>query len=178
MHIIIGLITAVAGLVWAMNSLQQSGFRLSSLNPFHWHRRNQWKKQYAQNPLYNLDNPMEAAAAVLLGIAKLEGEISREQKNEILSIFSTEFKLDQEKAKELFSATSYLLQSENNFIKNVDKVFSVSLDKMSLEQAQSIIELMMKIATFESDLSSEQKQLIDSVTKLLAPKNQSSQKWH
>ena len=131
MHIIIGLISAAAGLLWAINSLQNSGFRLSSLNPFLWMRRNKWKKQYAQSPLYMLENPMEAAAAVLLGVAKLEGEISKEQKREILSIFSDEFKLDVDKAKELFASTSFMLQSENNFLTNIDKVLAPSKSNFS-----------------------------------------------
>lgn len=177
MHILIGIITAVAGLFWALNSLQQSGFRLSSLNPFHWHRRNQWKKQYAQSPLYMLENPMDAAAAILLGIAKLEGEISREQKSEILQIFSNEFNLDASQAQDLFASTSYLLQTEHNFIQNVDKVLSSSCDKFSSEQADSTLELLIRIAKIESDISAEQYELIDSVTKILKPLATQQGKW-
>jgi tellurite resistance protein len=177
MHIIIGIITALAGLFWALNSLQQSGFRLSSLNPFHWHRKNQWKKKYAQNPLYMLDNPMDAAAAVLLGIAKLEGEISREHKSEMLEIYSKEFNLDSDKAKDLFASTSYLLQSENNFLKNVDKVLSSSKEKFSSEQADSTLGLLIRIAKIESDISAEQYELIDSVTKILKPLATQQGKW-
>lgn len=177
MHILIGIITAVAGLLWALNSLQQSGFRLSSLNPFHWHRKNQWKKQYAQNPLYRLDNPMDAAASVLLGIAKLEGEISREHKTEILQIFCSEFKLDNKQAADLFASTSYLLQSENNFIKNIDKVLSPSRDQFSTEQADSTLELLIRIAKIESDISAEQYELIDLVTKILKPLATQQGKW-
>ena len=33
MHIVIAAITAVAGLIWALNSLQRSGFNVSALNP-------------------------------------------------------------------------------------------------------------------------------------------------
>ncbi len=177
MHILIGIITALAGLLWALNSLQQSGFRLSSLNPFHWHRRSQWKKKYARNPLYTLENPLDAAAAILLGIAKLEGEISREHKSEILEIFSSEFNLDTNQAKELFASTSYLLQSENNFIKNVDKVLSSSQEKFSNEQADSTLELLIRIAKIESDISAEQYELIDLVTKILKPLTTAQGKW-
>ena len=34
MHIVIAVITAIAGLFWALNALQRSGFQFSSLNPF------------------------------------------------------------------------------------------------------------------------------------------------
>ena len=177
MHIIIGIISALAGLFWAINSLQRSGFKLSSLNPFYWQRRNQWRKKYQESPLYLLDNPMDTAAAMMLGIAKLEGEISREHKSEILSIFSTEFNLDSDKAKELFASTSYLLQSENNFLKNVGKVLSASKDKYSSEQAASTIDLMTRIAEIESALSLEQNKLLSSVTSILKPLSTNQEKW-
>lgn len=177
MHIIIGLITALAGLFWALNSLERSGFRLSSLNPFYWHRRRQWRKKYSENPLYTLDNPMDAAAAILLGIAKIEGEISREHKNEILDIFSSEFNLDAMKAKELFASTSYLLQSENNFVKNIGKVLSRSIDQFSTEQAESTISLAMRIAKIENEISPLQQDLLDSLNQLFKVKKTNNGKW-
>ena len=36
---LIAAITAIAGLLWALNALQRSGFQFSSLNPFLAYRR-------------------------------------------------------------------------------------------------------------------------------------------
>lgn len=44
MHILIGLITAIAGLVWALHSLQNAGVNLNGFNPFYWMRRRKWEK--------------------------------------------------------------------------------------------------------------------------------------
>jgi len=41
-HIIIGVITAIATLVFALNRLQDSGVNLNSFNPFFWARRRAW----------------------------------------------------------------------------------------------------------------------------------------
>ena len=38
MHIILSVITALGGLIWAIVALQRSGFDINSLNPFLWHR--------------------------------------------------------------------------------------------------------------------------------------------
>lgn len=176
MHIVIGLITALGGLFWALNSLQRSGFSISSINPFLWYRRYQWRKSYGQNPVYTLDKPMDAAAVVLLGAAKLEGEISKELKCELLTIFSQEFNLNTEKAKELFAATSFLLQHESHFLKNVDKILETSLNKFSTEQRKSIIELVLRVVKVDSEISSEQKQLVDTLNKLLLSNNDKG-KW-
>lgn len=171
MHIVIGIITALASLVWALNNLQRSGFNLSSFNPLHWYRRNQWRKKYQESPLYCLDEPMDAVAAILLGMAKLEGEMSREHKRAILSIFSEEFNLGAEKAKALFASTSYLLQPENNVIKNAGKVLLPSIERFSSSQADSTIALMTRVAKIENDISTEQHQLISAVKKILVSAN-------
>jgi uncharacterized tellurite resistance protein B-like protein len=177
MHIIIGLITAVAGLLWALNSLQNSGLRLSSFNPFYWFRRTKWKKQYQELPLYQIDSPLEVAAVFILGIAKLEGEISREQKAEILRIFSDEFKLSQDDSNDLFASTSYLLQPEHDFIKNIGKILSPTKDKFSEEQAESTIELVVRMANLDSAMSSEQNQVINQLKNLLKPPTSAQTKW-
>lgn len=52
MHIIIGFITAFAGLVWALNSLQNAGFDLNSLNPFALMRRRRWAKKLGTKPMH------------------------------------------------------------------------------------------------------------------------------
>ena len=45
MHIILSVITALGGLIWAIVALQRSGFDINSLNPFLWHRHNQWREK-------------------------------------------------------------------------------------------------------------------------------------
>jgi len=120
---------------------------------------------------------MEVAAALMLGIAKLEGEISREHKSEILNIFSSEFSLDSNKAKELFASTSYILQSENNFIKNIGKVLSTSEELFSSEQADSTIALVTRIAKIDSDISPGQQNLLNSITNILLPSRVKQDKW-
>jgi hypothetical protein len=104
MHIVLGVLSAVAGLVWAMVALQRSGFDPASLNPFLWYRRSQWRRKYGTSPILNLDNPMDVAAVLILGTAKCEGEISTEQKRAVQSIFETEFNLNRDVATDLLLA--------------------------------------------------------------------------
>ncbi|MBV1911726.1 MAG: TerB family tellurite resistance protein [Kangiellaceae bacterium] len=177
MHIVIGIISALAGLIWAINSLQRSGFRLSSINPFYWARRNKWKKQYAENPLYSLTDPMEVAAALMLGVAKLEGEISREQKQTILAVFSDDFGLTTVAALDLFSSTSFMLQKEVNFLENCDKILENVKEKFSIEQAESTIELVEKMANLDSAASDTQTSFLAQMTNVLKPKSRNSNSW-
>src|SRR5918999_4509931 len=98
MHVIIAVITALAGLLWAMNALQRSGFQLSSLNPFLAWRRWQWRKTYGGRPIYKLDRPMDVAAVLLLGVAKADGEITSDQKREPLAPYQGEVSISRDQA--------------------------------------------------------------------------------
>lgn len=54
MHIVIGVISALAGLCWALIALQRSGLDLNELNPFLWARRRKWRMLYGTRPIFNL----------------------------------------------------------------------------------------------------------------------------
>ncbi len=112
MHIVIAVITAIAGLFWALNALQRSGFQFSSLNPFLAWRRFQWSRTYGGRPIYKLERPMDVAAVLLLGIAKADGAITSDQKRELLAMFQSEFSISRDEASDLLLASSHLIRDE------------------------------------------------------------------
>src|SRR5689334_12454811 len=113
---IIAVITAFAGLIWALNALQRSGFDLNSLNPFLAWRRWQWRQSYGNKPLYKLDRPIDAAAVLVVGIAKAEGEISSEQKKLLQALFQEEFGISRDAASQLLLASSHLIRDELSLV--------------------------------------------------------------
>jgi uncharacterized tellurite resistance protein B-like protein len=161
MHIVLGALSAFAGLIWAVVALQRSGFNPDSINPFLWYRRAQWRRKYAVRPIYNLAEPMDVAALLVLGIAKCEGEISREQKQAIHDLFETEFKLDRNAAADLLLASSHLLRDEIYLVDHLDKILFRSGDSFSAGQVSSLLGMMHRIGTLESALNEEQHRLID-----------------
>jgi len=177
MHIIIGIITAVAGLIWALVSLQRAGFNLSSLNPFALYRRIMWKKKYTAKPLYNIENPMDAAAVLILGVAKCEGEISIEQKQAIQAIFVNEFKLSDSEASDLFVASSYLIRDEVYIVDKLDKILEKSKLHFNQEQIDSTLELMTQVSNICNEINEEQAKLIARTQEILSPKKETPSKW-
>lgn len=160
MHIVLGVLSGVAGLIWAMVALQRSGFNPATLNPFLWYRRSQWRKRYGTHPLYTLEEPMDVAAVLILGTAKCEGEISAEQKHAILQIFSTEFKLNGDDAADLLLASSHLIRNEVYLLDRLEHILERSSKRFNPEQAGSLLSLMTRTGTLESELNEEQHKLI------------------
>jgi hypothetical protein len=178
MHIVIGVLTAVAGLIWALVALQRAGISLGALDPFAWYRRMQWEKKYADKPLYALTDPMDVAAVMLLGTAKCEGEISAEQKKTLLKVFEAEFKLSPDEAADLLLASSHLIRNEVYLVDDLERIFQRSRDRFTLTQVLSLLSLMQRVAELEGPANAEQSKLIAATQRYFEERAKPRGHWH
>lgn len=177
MHIIIGLITAVAGLAWALNSLQNSGVDLNAFNPFTWARRKRWQKLYGVKPHHNLETPLEAATVVIAGVVKEIGEITSDQKEKIIDIFVKELRLSESAAKEAFSAAMFMIRDQLSFHQEVRHVFLPSIGEFTQEQAESLLDILRRVALIDGKINDNQKLIIQAAEHELEPKLNGRGKW-
>lgn len=178
MHIVIAAITALAGLLWAINSLQRSGFHLSSLNPFLAYRRWQWRKTYGGRPIYKLERPMDVAAVLLLGVAKADGDITSDQKRELLAMFQGEFDLTRDAAADLLLASSHLIRDEIYIVDHLDKILERSAPRFEADAVSSLLAMMRRVAALDGDTNGEQRKLIDAAESFFAARHQPAGKWN
>ena len=164
MHIVIGVLTAIAGLFFAINAMKQSG-AWDSLNPFLWKRRSQWKSRYHSNPLYNLTKPLEVAGLLILGAARSEGELSSEHKQAVLDLYQNDLHMDQEQASAMFVSSSHFLKDAFPLAEKVGKILEHSVQQFDNNQKQSVVDLMSRIAAFESAPNKQQQDLIGAVSR-------------
>lgn len=174
MHIILGLITAIASLLWALNRF---GVDIHSLNPFHWHRRNQWRKQLNTKPIHTLAKPIEAAAVLIVGIVQTEGLVSREQKAEILNIFKTELKQDDTSANDMFGSAAFLMKNVVDLAAEVPLILAPNKAYFSEEQARSLVSILTRVSGLDSAISEAQKNAIRAVEKELLKEKVKPGEW-
>jgi len=165
MHILLALITAIGGIVWALYRLQNSGVDLNSFNPFHWARRRSWEKQLGTKEIHRLQNPMEAAALLAVAMAMLEGEITREQKNEIISLFVKEFGIAQETASDYYSSSSHMLKDVMSISAEVKNVLKPTKSDFKQNHVDTLVIMLSKISTAEGPANTEQELLLQAVTR-------------
>ncbi len=142
-------------------ALQRAGFSISSLDPFAWYRRIQSSKKYGTKPLYNLRTPIEVAAVLLLGVAKCEGEISAEQKKELIAIFEKDFSQTPDEAADLLLASSHMIRNEVYLLDSLPKVLEQSASAFTDALIQSLLSLMRRVGALEGATHQEQQKLID-----------------
>jgi uncharacterized tellurite resistance protein B-like protein len=177
-HIIIAAITALAGLFWALNALQRSGFNLNALNPFLAYRRWQWSRTYGAKPIYRLDRPMDVAAVLLLGIAKADGEITSDQKRELQNLYQSEFEISRDEAADLLLASSHLIRDEIYIVDHLDKILQPSASKFEPDAVSSLLRMMRRIAALDGSINAEQQKLIDATERFFAARQKAAGgKW-
>ena len=177
MHIIIAVITALAGLIWALNSLQRSGFNLNALNPFLAYRRWQWRRTYGGRPIYKLDRPIDVAAVLLLGIAKSDGAITSDQKKTLLEMFQSEFDISRDEASDLLLASSHLIRDEIYIVDHLDKILERSAERFEPEAVASLLAMMRRLAAMDGSINSEQEKLINATDQYFASREKPNRVW-
>ncbi len=162
MHIIIAVITAIAGLIWALNSLQRAGFDLNSLNPFYWIRRKRWEEKQV-NPLYALERPRDLAGLLMFAVLRQAGDPTEEQKAHLMSLYSSELKFNEKESTDMYSLASYLINTDPNYMHKVPDIMSLALQATTEEQLTSIPALLNDVASFSNSPNTAQVEFISSV---------------
>ncbi|GAA0368573.1 hypothetical protein GCM10009092_36060 [Bowmanella denitrificans] len=161
MHLVLAILGVVVTILVLLNRLQQGGIDLGWLNPFSWHRRRKFRQEYTLSAAYTLDNPMDVAALFIVGVAKLNGDMSKEQKQRILSLFQSEFHLSEQASVELLSASVHLYGRGDEVLNYPDKVLHRSKSAFSTEQIQSVVFMMNEVAKVEGQPNEAQHKLIE-----------------
>jgi len=171
MHLLIAFITALASLLYALERL---GIDVGWVNPWAWRRKRKWLKQYHASPALSIEQPLEAAAILLIATAKIDGDLSTEEKTALLNIFEHEFKLSYKQASDLFVASAYLLNSGREVYERPKDVLSPSLEHFSAAQKDSVLELLHKIAELGGGASEVQRDYISQITSAMKPQQKES----
>ena len=118
---------------------------------------------------------MDVAALLMVSVAKVDGDISREQKNVIIALFESEFHLSAKGARDLLRSSVHLLEQTTEVYESPNKVVERCFDKISSEQSESILFLIDEVAKVEGEPSQEQVKLVSRIKKLWP--NTSNNKW-
>lgn len=171
MHLVIAFLTALVSVLYALDRL---GVDIGWLNPWTWRRRRRWLKQYHANPAFNLENPMDVVALLLAAVAKIDGDLSSEEKKELHKIFESKFNQSASDASALLRSSIHLLGTGEDVFNRPSEVLARSLDKFSNEKKDSALELLAHISLVGGDPSESQAEFISAIKATLIPEKASS----
>ena len=169
MHLIIAFLTALASVLYALERL---GIDIGWFNPWSWKRRRRWLKQLHANPAFNLDSPMESLALLLVATAKIDGDLTSEEKQALKAMFEDTFNQSSEDASALLRSSSFLLGSGEAVFSKPQEVLARSQSKFSGEQKTSALDMLKRISEVGGPPSETQKDYIARIESLLVQPRQ------
>ena len=177
MHIVLSLLGAIVTILVLLHKLADAGISLGGLNPFLWSRRRHWEKKFTGNPIYQVESPMDATALLLTAAAKVDGDMSSEQKSQILSAFEDEFKLNKKESAGLLISSNYLYGRGDEINAKLDAILKPSLPNFSQAQAESAVKLLEQLNARDMQPNTERQAFIKKATEILLEPFQPKGKW-
>lgn len=160
MHIVLGVLGALVTLFYLLDRL---GIDIGGLNPFYWYRRRAFAKQYGADPIYAIEDPVHVASLLIIGAAKLDGDLTAEQHTVAQAEFQKNFNLNAKEASDLFGSAAHLLAAPQLLENQMTKLADKAVPRLTPEQAESLTEIMTTVASTGGGLSTTQKEFIDSI---------------
>ncbi len=160
MHIVLGLLGTLVTILYLLDRL---GIDIGGLNPFYWWRRRAFAQRYGADPIYSIDDPVHVASLLIIGAAKLDGDLTAEQRSVAQAEFEKNFNLSTKEASELFGSAAHLLAAPQLLENQLNKLADKHSARFTREQAASLVEIMTTVASASGALSITQKEFIDSM---------------
>ncbi len=142
MHIIVGLFSI---LVTVFYLLDRMGIDLAGLNPWSWRRRRNWRNQFKGDPIYAIEDPISVASLLVVGAAKLGGDLTAEQKSSLLEQFETRFSVSRKEASELLVSSGHLFGGPQVIDKQLEGLLKRHNETFTDEQLESVLEMISSV---------------------------------
>jgi len=177
MHVLLGILGSIITILILLKRLADLGIDLAGLNPFLWHRRRQWRMKVERNPISAISSPMELTALLMTATAKIDGDMSSEEKRALLSSMEKEFQLSKRDAADLLIASAYLLGDGIALHKNLDSVIRPGLDNFSEVQARSALELLEEVCNIDAAGNELKREFIERIRQIFDARFAPQGKW-
>ena len=174
MHVVLGLLGTIVTILFLLDRL---GINLGGLNPFSWRRRRAWAKKYEGDPIYSVEEPMHVAALLIIGATKLDGDWTAEQRKVALNQFESGFALDSHAASELLGSATHLLGAPQIIDTQLNGLADKNKDRFSRDQAESMIQMMVEVASADGELTTKQSEYIAGIRSQFVPSVKSEGTW-
>ena len=113
----------------------------------------------------------------MVAAVKADGDMTKEDKGNLLNIFETEFHLSPKNAADLLVSSVHLLGDGKELRQKIHKFLEPSKDSFSEEQAQSAITLVSRAAGVPEERHENATALLEEVELLLMPKQAKQTVW-
>jgi uncharacterized tellurite resistance protein B-like protein len=151
MHIVTILLTVLGGLIflfWRMHSASQAAREIidTADEARGFWRRLQWGRKVNVNPLDRIDDPREAAAAMMVALAQSDGEMTERERTTILGLLVETFQANGTQAEEFLAHARWLVRDNRDPDNCFRRLVPMLKQKLGPKERQDLLAMLGKVA--------------------------------
>lgn len=177
MHVLLGFLGAAVTILVLLYRLAGIGIDLGGLNPFSWRRQRAWRQKFDANPLFTLQDPRAIAAVLVVGAAKIDGDLSLEEKSAVLAELENTLSMSPKAASELLGSTVFMLGDLQVFGSQLDALLDRYREQLDDDQVASLLDMLDRIAATGGGPTARQRELRAAVQSKWRPENGQAGTW-
>jgi len=166
LHVVLGILTSLVTILYLLDRM---GIDLGGLNPFYWRRRRAWARKYHGDPIYSVEDPVQLAAILIVGAARLDGDLTAEEKRAALALFRSRFHLGERDAAQLMNSVTHLLGARQVLDAQLNGLVEKNSGRFTAEQAESIVDMIIDVVSAGGGASGEQREFVEMLRNSLVP---------
>jgi len=127
--------------------------------------------------MHGLTDSMDIAALLVVSVAKANGEITRDTREDILAIFEKEFGVSNKRAVEMFTSSAHLLRDVLDMEGEVRHVVAPGKDQFQSSHIEKLIQMMEQASRLENGPSDAQTAILNAVKKEFRDSGSETKAW-
>ena len=151
--------------------LSSYGLSLFSLNPLVKRRQRHHTSDENAEAIFRLTNPLEIAALYIYAVARADGDLNNDQKNNLLELFQSGFQLSINNARNLLATTANIYSDGVAFNANPKRVLEKAYSQFSSMQIAALEEMLVSVCNYDEPVSKNKQTLCGLIISILPSKN-------
>ena len=161
MHIILGLLgllAAIGAIAWRINMAMRGAeiVKDAAETAANLPRKMRFKARANKQRLASVEDPREAAAILLLGMARASGEVTTEQKAAIRSEMEREFDTCADTSEELLARATWYSANVVNPEDLIPRMTDFIARRVGADELNSVSAMLQAVGTVDGELSGDQ----------------------
>ncbi|WOI52080.1 hypothetical protein [Parvularcula sp. LCG005] len=155
MHIIMGLIIALGGVLWAVKHLMEGAHEARGAA-----RRLTWQHRSGKSRLDAIEDPRESAAILFVQSLRYVGEINAAERAKLTGFLSEKMGLSHAEAEELVSYAIYATLEQHDAANHLSRLLKPVQANCTVTERHELIDMLSELIAPESDGADQQRALV------------------
>jgi len=154
MHILVAVVSAlgiIGVILWRLHMAAEAtkGLVETANDARGLFRRWRWQRKLASNPLDLIEDPREAAVAMMVAVAQSDGAMTDRERQVILTELVARVGATERQAEELLAHGRWLTRDVRDIDHCLDKLVSLIKRQCSTDQNRDVLEMLYSVASAE-----------------------------